>query len=49
MYDELLEALGVTDWEGDDCSLVCPCGNVIEPDGQPPCGCENPLRALGAI
>jgi hypothetical protein len=47
---ELLEALGYTDWEViDDATLACPHGVTIEWDGQCPDGCVSPLRVLGMI
>ena len=51
MYDELLEAMGITDWEGDDVSVTCPDhGNRIEPDAEAcPDGCKNPIREAGMI
>lgn len=49
MYQELLDLLGVEDWEGDDATLTCPCGYQIEPDGRCPEGCVSILRDLGMI
>lgn len=33
----------------DDTALECPCGHVIEPDGECPDGCVSPLVEAGLI
>ena len=49
-YGTLLTAMGRDDWEGDDATITCPCGNTIEPDAETcPEGCVNPIRAEGMI
>jgi len=48
--DEVLDQIGAEGWEGDDATLTCPCGHVIEHDAQAcPDGCTNPLRGAGLI
>jgi hypothetical protein len=37
------------DWEYTGDSMVCPCGNEIEMDGECPNGCRSPLMGLGLI
>jgi len=34
---------------GLDCNLICPCGYMIEQDGECPDGCVSPLREMGLI
>lgn len=53
MYGDLIAVLdtdGIDAWDGDDCSVTCPCGHRIEPDA-PTCpdGCENPIVSEGLI
>lgn len=44
MYGEMLDAIGATEWEGDDATVTCPDGCTIEPDAEScPCGYRNPL------
>lgn len=51
MRDLLEQLLADTEWEvgfyGD--TLICPCGNEIELDGQCPEGCVSVVRQLGFI
>lgn len=49
MYGEILELLGIDDWEATDATLICPCGYEIEPDGRCPEGCVSILRDMGII
>lgn len=50
MYGEILGLLGYAEWEGDDCSVTCPCGHRVEPDAEEcPDGCVNPIREAGMI
>ncbi|GAA4908186.1 hypothetical protein [Streptomonospora salina] len=49
-HEETLRDLLPAGWDvtalGD---LVCPCGDLIEPDGGCPEGCVSPLREAGWI
>lgn len=48
--DEIIEMIDPTgEWDFDDATCTCPCGNVIEHDGKGPCGCVSPLRTMGMI
>lgn len=51
MIREYLDNSGYEDWEvgtyGD--TLICPCGNEIETDGDCPEGCESPLKTIGIL
>lgn len=49
-YSDLLDMMGIDDWEADDATITCPCGHTIEPDAAT-CtdGCVNPLIAYGMI
>lgn len=47
--DWILADMGYPEWEGDDTTLTCPCGWVIEHDGKCPDGCVSPLRLAGLI
>lgn len=50
IFEELLDCLGADDWEGDDCSITCPCGHRIEADcPKCPDGCVNPIMKAGMI
>lgn len=43
----MLEDVLPAGWEvQDESSLVCPCGYVIEMDGQCPDGCRSPVDGL---
>jgi hypothetical protein len=52
-YGAMLRDLATIDpaaarWDGDDCSIVCPCGRRFEPDSSCP-SCGNILQAHGLI
>ena len=36
-------------WSGNDVTLTCPHGHLIEHDGRCPDGCESPLMGMGLI
>jgi hypothetical protein len=38
-----------TDGFGADCLLICPCGDLVEQDGECPEGHVSPLRTMGLI
>ena len=51
--NDVLSQLLPEDWEHDgfgfDSNLICPCGDVIELDGECPQGCVSPLLEQGMI
>jgi hypothetical protein len=48
--DTILTQQGYPNWTYDMSGrLRCPCGNICDPDGQAPCGCESPLLKIGMI
>lgn len=48
--EAMLGQLGYQDWQTDGMgTLICPCGNRVEPDGQCPNGHESPLLQEGLI
>ena len=52
---EMLEQILPEDWEvadaqmGSSCLLLCPCGEMIEQDGECPEGHVSPLVEMGMI
>ena len=48
--DEFLESIMPDGWEvQDDVTLICPCGDPVEYDGQCSEGHVSPLRTMGMI
>jgi hypothetical protein len=47
--DEMLNEILPDDWCGDSETLTCPCGHLIEWDGECPDGCVSPLKKMGMI
>lgn len=52
-FEEMIQSILPEGWDTDgfgaDCLLICPCGDLVEQDGECPEGHVSPLRTMGLI